>query len=116
MERYHRDIGLPENAEKLLDRFFAGFNSVRYSHHAKLETIHDRYGIIPVVRKDQLKPENCFELFVYGNVIAKAVFRVEGAHSDHCYSVSAEGIVVTCWTNAKDDAHATLDAAQYSVV
>jgi hypothetical protein len=114
--RYHRAVGFPEGAEETLVRFLSGFNSVRYSTHAKYETIRDSRGVIPVVKKFELRAEQCFELVAVGELIVKAAFQVPGESYNYTYVVSSEGLVLTVWANAKDDTHQTLDKTQYAQV
>lgn len=114
MNRYHAEIGFPGNVDALFDRYFDSFEVVRYSRHAKRATVQDRYGVIPVVKSvRELSRENCFELVTEGSQIVKAVFRLESESFDYCYSISCEGIVVTCWVNVKNDVHSTLDRTAY---
>ena len=114
-KRFHRELGFPREFEVMIERFLAAVGKVRYSEHAKWETIDDRYHIIPVLQREQLRPEQVFEIFVEGNAIVKAVFRVKGNDGlDNCYSVNNDSVVVTCWTNKADDAHRTLKKELYS--
>lgn len=114
--RYHRQVGFPEGTKEALERFFAGFAAVRYSHHAKLETVTDRHGIIPIVKRSALTPERCFEIVVEGGFIVKAGFQVEGETHNHAYVVSCEGVVITCWSDPKENQYRHLDKAQYAQV
>lgn len=116
MKRYHKEVSFPINSNELLERYFSSFENMRYTQHAKRATIKDRYGIIPVVKKHELKSAYCFELVVESGRIIKAVFRVAGTEYDYCYSVSCEGAIVTCWANDKNDSHATLDSTLYASV
>ena len=116
MSRYHKEVGFPVDAEQLIESYLAGFESIGYSTHAKYATIRDRHGIIPVLQKSDLETAECFELVVEFGRVAKAVFRVSGYDVDYCYSVSAEGAVVTCWANTKEDSHRTLDKLAYAQV
>lgn len=115
MSRYHKELGFPEGTNEKLNQFVQGLTSLRYSQHAKLETIKDRYHIVPVITKEALKVEDVFEIVTEGDEIVKAVFRVSGENAlDNCYSISKEGTVVTCWTNQSEDTHRTLDASLYA--
>ena len=114
--RYHKAVGFPEGADAGLVRFLSGFNSVRYSTHAKYETIRDSRGILPVVKKFELRAEQCFELVVVGKLVVKAAFEVPGESYTYTYVVSCDGVVLTCWANEKDDTHRTLDRTQYAQV
>jgi hypothetical protein len=115
-KRYHRETGLPSDFDKLFDSYIKEFPKITYSYHAKLETIRDRYNLIPVLTKEQLRREYCFEAYVvYGRII-KAVFQLNSGDYNYTYSVNDEGNVVTCWANAKDDSHRTLDKSVYATV
>ena len=116
IKRYHREVGFPEGFEKMMERYFGSFTKVTYSHHAKLETIKDRYQIIPVLQREWLNAGRCFEVFVEGGEIVKAVFRIVGKGVDNCYSVSLVGTVVTVWANKTDDSHRTLRTELYNKV
>lgn len=116
-KRYHQEIGFPAWAEARLQNLLDGFDVLRYSTHAKYETIRDRYHIVPVIKKSDLRVEDVFEIEVEGNCIVKAVFRISGKGGyDNCYAVTGDGIVKTCWTNTKEDSHKTLDKGAYAQV
>ena len=114
--RYHKRLGFPEGTDDLLSRFLDGFGSVRYSTHAKYETIQDSRGIIPVLKKSDLCADHCFEIVVVGQQIVKAAFQIIGNKElNYAYVISCEGVVITCWANAEDDDHQTLDETKYIV-
>lgn len=114
MKRYHREVGFPKQTDVRILRLLDGFDTLHYSDHAKESTFADQYGQIPVIKKTHLRVEDCFEVVFDEQFLVKAVFRIRGVdEADYCYSVSAEGTVVTCWANKSDDAHSTLRAGDY---
>ena len=103
--RFHRDVKFEELAEKkILAALRALPGELTYSRHAKLQTVHEKYGIIPVLKKEFLRETDLFEYHKSDTgAIEKAVFRIDWfpGKLSHCYSVSLDGVVVTCWTNEK---------------
>jgi len=73
-------------------------------------------SIIPVLKKSDLHADQCFEIVVIGQQIIKAAFQIIGNKElNYAYVISCEGVVITCWANAEDDDHQTLDETKYIV-
>lgn len=115
--KYHREVFFEVSAPRQFSDFLAALPPVlSYTHHAKLQTINDRYGIIPVLRADMLRASDVFEYVKDGGAVEKLVFRIDwlSERFSYSYSVSADGKVVTCWANEKTDVHGTLDRRAYA--
>ena len=116
--KYHKEVGFEKGAEEAIKQVFASFQSLRYTRHAMTQTVQDRYGIIPVCKVSDLQDAEIFEYTKTDGILQKVAIRVSNLSKDldHCYSVSVDGNVITCWTNKKDDVHHTLDRKQYEKV
>jgi hypothetical protein len=116
--KFHRDIGFEPGAIKEIMAGLGRFSQLRYTQHAKFETIKDRYSIIPVIKLSDIKPEEIFEYTREGNRIVKFAVRLTGLDRvlDFCYSVSLDGNVITVWANTKEDSHRTLNEGLYARV
>ena len=113
--KFHKDIGFEPGAIKEIIASLSRLSTLRYTQHAKLETIKDRYSIIPVIKLSDIKPEEIFEYTREGNEIVKFAIRLTGLDKtlDFCYSVSLDGNVITVWANTKEDSHRTLNEGLY---
>lgn len=62
---------------------------------------------------------NVVELETEGGRLSKLVLRIRGGSADSIYVVvplpTKQWLIVTCWTNASDDNHATLNKERMSV-
>jgi len=75
MNRYHKAVYLPDRIGSLMGEFWnACPERLRYSYHAKLETIKDRYCTVPVIKtKGELKQGEAFEFVLERGRIKKGV-------------------------------------------
>ena len=119
-KKYHKEVYFEGGATErfmasLASNIRVGQEQLTYSMHAKLETIKDRYQIIPVLRPSDLKAEDIIEYTKENGAIVKALFRIStlSLRFDFSYSVSVDGRVLTCWANTKDDRHRTLNKNLY---
>lgn len=115
MVKYHKSIGFEPRAMKEIFESLQRVSQLRYTQHAKLETIKDRYAVIPPVKLQYIRPENIFEYTRENGRIIKFVARLTHLDNnlDFCYSISTEGIVITVWANEKNDDHRTLNESSY---
>ena len=115
IRRFHHDIYFEPTAYTDIQRFFDIFGPIVYTHHAKLQTLEDRYGRLPILTRNQLTLDNVFEYYRDGLAISKVVLRITTLSPtlDYCYSISPDGQVITAWANSKEDTHKTLDASLY---
>lgn len=113
---YHREVYFEPNASDRIAEFISRLPVLTYSRHAKLQTVRDRYGLIPVLKVSDLKASDAFEYLLDGTAIDRVVFRIEyfSGRFAYSYSVSRDGVVVTCWANEKSDGHGTLDRSRYA--
>lgn len=121
--KYHKEVGFENQAiehivAEILNSVAPLDEQIDYTLHAKLETIKDRYQIVPVLTKNNLKKEDIIEYTKENGKIVKALFRIKNLSNrfDFTYSVSLDGKVLTCWANRKDDVHRTLDKNKYERV
>jgi hypothetical protein len=116
--KFHREVGFEPGAIEEIIAGLKRLSSLRYTQHAKFETIKDRYSIIPVVKLEDIKPEEIFEYTREGNQIVKFAVRLTGLDRvlDFCYSISLDGNVITVWANTKEDSHRTLNEGLYTRV
>ena len=113
--RHHYQVYFEENFREDLKAFLNSINAVSYSHHAKLQTIQDRYGIIPVIKKDSLPSGTPIEYYRIDGILWKVVFKFTNFNSafDYSYTIAKDGTVVTAWANEKSDNHSTLNHTIY---
>lgn len=114
IKKYHKEVFFDKGL--ILSCFTSlSTKTLRYSRHAQLETIKDRYQTVPVITSKSLKFDDIFEYVVDNGIITKLVFRISTLSDTHdfSYSISTDGAVVTCWGNAKDDIHKTLNHSLY---
>jgi hypothetical protein len=118
IKKFHRDTGFEQGAIKEIFHGLQRFSQLRYTQHAKLETIKDRYAIIPVVKLHHINPADIFEYTREDGQIVKFAIRIRSFDNnlDFCYSISLDGNVVTAWANDKADSHRTLNEALYERV
>lgn len=115
---YHCDVFMPS----CVDAYCGSLYRLRWTHHAKLECLHDKLGTIEhPPMKIGLQRKLIVEAEVNAGIVVKLVVRIpyevardlilvlytEGPRSD-------EMTVGTAWTNAADDTHTTLRKAVYS--
>ena len=114
-KKWHKEIWFEDGVEEAIRNIFASFIKLSYTRHAMLQTIQDRYGIIPTCRVSDLKDAEIFEYTKENGYLKKIAIRVKNLSNelDYCYSISVEGNVITAWANKKDDIHYTLDRKLY---
>ena len=120
--RFHKEVGFEPGAIKEIFNILWSLSSLRYTQHAKMETIKDRYAIIPVIKLSDIKPEDIFEYTKDDGELEQFMVRINpptGAFS-YCYSISVrpetKGNIVTVWANTKYDSHRTLNTRIYERV
>ena len=113
--KFHKEVGFEPGATEEIMAALGRLSRLTYTRHAQLETIKDRYKIIPVLKLADIEPDDIFEYTRMGGRIERIAIRVKKFDQwfDFCYSVSLEGMVVTAWANSKDDDHSTLRRREY---
>jgi len=120
MFKYHKEIGfLPCHIGecKILINDLK-FRKIRFSFHA-LQSLKDEREAVKIGRflKDySLKFDDVFEIVVYDGIIQKMGFRVNLGENDVCFIVSRDKLIITLWTNKKDDKHYTLNKNNYAFI
>lgn len=113
---FHKDAhGLPASITNLFGRKYKLF----YSHHAKLQAIQDRYGIISnPPREIELTKDNVFEVEILNNLISKVAIRIKYDNEKDLIIVLIPeyntATVKTLWLNLSSDSHKTLDKSKYN--
>jgi hypothetical protein len=117
-QKFHRELGFEHGAIKEIFDDFRFVPRLSYNRHAKMETIKDALAIVPVIKKEDVRPEDVFEYTREGLQITKFVIRVSKFDNakDFCYAIDADGTVLTVWANDKDDLHETLKPFPYERV
>jgi lantibiotic modifying enzyme len=117
-QKFHREVGFEATALKEIQDGLRRLYQLRYTQHAKLETIKDRYSIIPVIKLSDIKLSDIFEYTKEQGEIVKFAVRVTSYDKalDFCYSISLDGNVITVWANTKEDSHRTLNERAYARV
>jgi hypothetical protein len=110
---YHKDIGFPDNLE--MPRGFHPIMSLRYSSHANEEALKDRYGVIRLPQRVDVRKGTTIEVGVRDKLVTKMVIRFDyDADKDIVMVINpADGFVRTVWFNQKNDQHNTLDRSKY---
>ena len=114
MTRYHKALYFPPTIRPDLVEFVANLPVLRLSKHAEQQVAEEENRNRPITPPTTLNPSTCFEVYIETGRIEKAVFRVKtNAQYDTIYVVSRLGIVITLWSNSRDDNHQTLNPNLY---
>jgi len=114
-DRYHKDIYLPDDLS--LPRGFQPVISLRYGDHAREEGMKEKYGILTLPKRIDLRTVDMFEVGTQpGSMVINKVC-VRMPHDDEKDIIIVislpSGFVKTVWANLKSDKHKTLNAANY---
>ena len=114
-DRYHKDIYLPDDLN--LPRGFQPVISLRYGDHAREEAMKEKYGILNLPKRIDLRTVDMFEVATAPGsmVINKVCIRMpHDEQKDIIIVISLpSGFVKTVWANLKSDKHKTLNASNY---
>jgi hypothetical protein len=117
MKKYHKDIGfLPCHVTqaKALIYIIKGWK-MGCSRHALNELTKERNAeeIGAFLLNYTLDFNDVFEMAICGELVQKIGFRVNLGEKDVVFVVSREKILITVWTNNKNDSHYTLNTSNY---
>lgn len=112
-ELYHKDIGFPDDVE--FPRGFQPVIALNYGNHAREEAMADRYGMMRLPHRVDLRKGQTIEIGVQGNVITKLVVRFSyDEEKDIIFVITLPSCFVkTVWANEKTDQHKTLNRSRY---
>jgi len=120
MPKYHKDLGFKtqdaQAARQLCERMRPW--PYVFAKHALGELLQERdaVNIGRTIRDYKLNFADVFELVTDGGRIQKLGFRIPYTERDIVFMLSIEKMIITCWTNARSDGHATLDVRQYATI
>ena len=110
MALYHKDVFLPAPARAL--RFAV---LLKYSAHARMAAMSDRYGQIELPRVFNSDNAELVEAEVEKGKVQKMVYRQPyNEENDLVIVLNPDGFVRTVWLNQSDDSHRTLDTEKYA--
>lgn len=114
-DRYHKDIGFPDDL--VLPRGFGADITLRYGDHAREEAMKEKYGILQLPKRLDLRKVDMFEVATDpGQKVVKKIC-VRMPHDDEKDIVIVisipSGMVRTVWANLKSDKHKTLNRSNY---
>lgn len=106
-ERYHTSFGFPDGVLDELHDTVNSIQSLELSVHSIMAMLGDKKSIIPVPNVDVLleTENNLMEVYVDNGKIEKFLIRVKTMDDefDYTYVITKDGMIVTCWTNDKND-------------
>jgi len=113
MRRWHINFCLPCNFLRMVDSYLKNLpNIVRPTYHAAAEMLEDPFGPIPVPYKTDLVEGKLIEIYE-NEVINRGVIRVKHmGPRDYTFVVEKSGLLITAWSNNKNDNH-VIDEKQY---
>lgn len=113
--KYNKDVFFPPNWIKDVAKFLVSLPStLRNSYHVELERSYKHNYI---VKKDDLTASSIFELqYSTDGKLVKVGFRLTklDPKRDIIVIISNNGVIVTTWTNNKNDVHSTLQKSNYA--
>lgn len=118
-DRYHKDIGFPDDLEFPRGFLTGGHTviSLRYGTHSREEAMKEKYGVLQLPQRIDLKKADIFEVGTKpgSNVIEKVCVRMQhDSEKDIVIVVMIpSGFVKTVWANLRNDDHKTLNRANY---
>ena len=111
MALYHFKIGFPKG---LISKARLGVIEPKYSRHAQLAALDDRYGNIDLPERINTNKEKVIEAEVIGAKITKIVYRMRYTDFlDLIVVLTSQGIVKTVWLNETKDKHSNLSYKSY---
>lgn len=120
MQRYHKDIYYPANAQEYIQALTDKLNGLKwqYSKHC-IENLKYRLvnikAVLLFVKQLRLKPEQVFEYYIKEDKILKACYRVlYNTGIDIIIVVNSEKNIVTIYVNEYGDKHYTLNKSVYN--
>ena len=127
MERYHRELGIPEVHLKRLEELNVKFNSDKRFGRTKhaYHRLNQRFDYLTILthlaNKVEFKVEDVFEIYVDNNVIKKVCYKIDYKVSpyesqDLILVLTKDKAIVTLYVNAKGDNHSTLKKELYTTV
>ena len=127
MERYHRDLGIPEVHLKRLESLNEKFNSSKRfgrTTHA-FHRLNQRFDYVSILNhlanKIVFKVEDVFEIYVENDVVQKVCYKIDYRTSpyesqDLILVLTKDKAIVTLYINAKGDNHKTLKKELYTQI
>jgi len=127
MQRYHRDLGIPEVHLKrleVLNEKFNGTKKLGRTTHA-FHRLNQRFDYISILNhlanKVMFKVEDIFEIYVDNGVIQKVIYRIDYKvnsyeSQDLILVLTKDKAIVTLYLNDKGDNHLTLKKKLYTTV
>lgn len=118
-DRYHKDIGFPDDLEFPRGFLTAGRSviSLRYGTHSREEAMKEKYGVLQLPQRIDLKNSDIFEVGTRpgSNVIEKVCVRMpHDTEKDIVIVIMVPSCFVkTVWANLKTDSHKTLNRGNY---
>lgn len=111
MKTFHRDVYMPAYIK------LPSLNvKLNYSHHAKKESVSDRYGKLNLPEAINLAAFDVIEATVENGEVVKLLLR--GTYDnlkDMCLVIIPQKMFVkTVWFNLKSDKHRTLNKSRYA--
>lgn len=116
--KYHKELGIPQDIKVKTKALIQILNcvNVTISNHAKeaLRSEKDVAGINNALENYTLVYGDVFEIVDIG-YIEKLAFRIAfNEEKDIIFVISNNGIIITLWTNNKEDKHFTLNKMAYA--
>lgn len=113
MYRYHQQVYFPKDYPQMVLEFINTFEGdVDLTTHAAEEMYDDKRGRIPLPTFEEILDHDNLLIEFYERLdhlgrIQKAAIRVKCLHEDYDYTyvIARGGVIVTAWTNDKDDQH-----------
>jgi len=123
MERYHRELGIPEVHLKRLEELNAKFNSGKRfgrTSHA-FERLNQRFDYLSILdylaNKVEFKAEDIFEVYVDNEAVQKVCYRLDYENGqDLILVLTKDKAIVTLYINVKGDNHSTLRKELYNTI
>jgi hypothetical protein len=120
MLKYHKDIGFSNERISEAKELIQALNNMKigFSIHALQELNKEAEAVYigQALRDYRLNFNDVFEIAIDNNIIKKLGFRVKFSHNDIVFIISRSKIIITLWTNKKDDLHFTLNKSNYAEV
>lgn len=118
MIKYHFEVYFPQyiinDGQNLLKKLKE--YPLKFSHHSINELLKEYQAekIIQRLKEYQLNFNDIFEIAVLNNKIEKMGFRISFENKDIIFILSKNNIIITLWTNFKNDKHFTLNKNNYA--
>ena len=117
MVKYHKNIGFyPCHSAEVKELILSlNYRKIAFSSHSLIELQNEAQAVEigKFLLNYTLDFNDVFELAIDEGIIQKIGFRVNFGENDIVFIINREKMVITLWTNDKNDIHKTLNVSLY---